>query len=461
MKTDLLKKNLYVMDIPFKIMYFIFAFFTYCNLTFMKPIMSFAVAAVVALGALAALPRLFRWKGYIKTPGLIFAVLFVISFVLSAVLNFKYGYADNFKGLIWMGFHFCLLFACDVDRSEKDYKKEFHFIAIFFMAVMFVMSAASLVQFATNYTKQEYLPEVTRLAGFVWGRLWGVFTDPNYASVFATISVLLSFYFFEKTKNITFRVALCVNVFIQLAYIAFSDSRTGLVTLVVTVFAYVYLISLRKIKKGKIAKYAICVALALAIALSSAVVTLGVEKVGGKLVVSHYEKLEDPAVEVPDLDGGREQDIENDFSNRRFDIWKSGVEIFLKSPVVGVSYFNIQQYALENLPETYLVNNDHGKFNNMHNMLFNLLSAQGVVGMLIFIAFAIYAVVFVLKRMFKVNDEDYSYIVVMVVCVMAGFAASMFLTDIIYVNSPNSMVFWLFLGYIMHYLKRKDIEKKA
>ena len=461
MKTDLLKKNVYIMDIPFKVMYFIFAFFTYCNLTFMKPIMSYAVAAVVALGALAALPRLFRWKGYIKTPGLVFTVLFIFSFLLSAVLNFKYGYADNFKGLIWMGFHFCLLYACDVDRSEKDYKKEFHFIALFFMAVMFVMSVASLIQFVTNYSKQEYLPELTRLAGLVWGRLWGVFTDPNYASVFATISVLLSFYFFEIIKNIPFRVLLCVNVFIQLAYTAFSDSRTGLVTLFVTVFAYVYLIALRKVKKQKIAKYAICVVLALAIALSSAVVTLGIEKAGGKLVISHYENMDDPEVEVPDLDGGREQDIENDFSNRRFDIWKSGVEIFFESPIAGVSYFNIKQFALEVVPETYLVNNDHGQFNNMHNMLFNLLAGQGIVGMILFVAFAIYAVIFVLKRIFKVDDENYSYIVVMVVCVMAGFVASMFLTDIIYVNSPNSMVFWLFLGYIMHYLKRKDMEKKA
>jgi O-antigen ligase len=279
--------------------------------------------------------------------------------------------------------------------------------------------------------------------------------------VFATISVLLSFYFFEKNKNTLFRVALCINALIQLAYIAFSDSRTGLVTLFITVFAYVYLIALRKVKKEKAVKYAICVVLALVIALSSAVVTLGIEKVGGELVVSHYEKMDDPAVEVPDLDGGRVQDIENDFSNRRFDIWKSGVEIFLKSPVTGVSYFNIKQFALEVVPETYLVNNDHGQFNNMHNMLFNLLAGQGILGMVLFIAFAIYAVIFVLKRIFKVDNEDYSYIVVMVVCVMAGFIASMFLTDIIYVNSPNSMVFWLFLGYIMHYLKRKDIEKKA
>ena len=458
---ELIKKNAYVMDIPFKIVYFIFAFFTYCNLTFMKPIMSYAVVAVLGFGVLAGVPRLFKWKGYIKTPGFVFAILFLVSFVLSAVLNIKYGYADNFKGLVWMGFHFCLLFACDVDRSEQDYKKEFHVIAVFFMLVMLIMSTASLVQFVSNYSFEEYLPDLTRLAGLVWGRLWGVFTDPNYASAFAVISILLSFYFFEKVHKVALRVIIGLNAFIQIAYIAFSDSRTGLVTLFITVFVYIYLVCLRKVKKEKLAKYTICIALALAVAISSLIVTSVVEKIGGEIVVSHYENMDDPTVEVPDLDDGREQDIKNDPSNRRFDIWKSGIEIFCKSPVTGVSYFNIKQFALDVVPKTYLVNNDHGQFNNMHNMLFNLLVGQGVIGALLFTVFAIYAVVYVLKRLFKVENEDYSYIVVMIVCAIAGFVASMFLTDIIYVNSPNSMIFWLFLGYIMHYLKKNDLKKKA
>ena len=458
---EIIKKNAYVMDIPFKIVYFIFAFFTYCNLTFMKPIMSYAVMAVLGFGVLAAIPRLFKWKGYIKTPGFIFAILFLVSFVISAIFNFKYGYADNFKGLVWMGFHFCLLFACDVDRSEKDYKKEFNILMGFFMAVMLIMSTASLIQFITNYSLEEYLPNVTRLAGLVWGRLWGVFTDPNYGSVFAVISVLLSCYFFGKYKKGLFRILLILNVFIQLAYIAFSDSRTGLVTLFATAFAYVYLISLKKVKKEKLAKYVICVVLAFAISISSVVITVCLKEVVGDFVVAQYEKLDDPQIEVPDLDGGREEDIEQDISNRRFDIWKSGVEIFMKSPVLGTSYYNIKEFALNVIPETYLVNNDHGQFNNMHNMLFNLLAGQGTIGIILFIAFGIFAIVYILKRIFKDGVEDYNYLVILLVCVIAGFVASMFLTDIIYVNSPTSIIFWLFLGYILHYLKRKEIEKKA
>ena len=458
---ELIKKNTYVMDIPFKIVYFIFAFFTYCNLTFMKPIMSYAVIAILGFGVLAGIPRLFKWKGYIKTPGFIFAILFLISFVLSAVLNIEYGYADNFKGLVWMGFHFCLLFACDVNRSEEEYKKEFHILMGFFMAVMLIMSTASLVQFVTNYSLEEYSPEVTRLAGLVWGRLWGVFRDPNYASVFAVISVLLSVYFFSKIKRIIFRVLFALNIFIQLAYIAFSDSRTGLVTLLATVFAYVYLVALKKVKKEKLAKYVICVILAIAISVASVAITVCIKDVGGNFVVSQYEKLDDPQVETPDLDGGREEDIKTDISNRRFDIWKSGVEIFMESPVIGVSFYNLKQFALEVLPETYLVNNDHGQFNNMHNMLFNLLAGQGAIGMILLIAFGIFAIVYILKRIFKVDGDDYNYLVIMLVCIIASFSSSMFLTDVIYVNSPTSIIFWLFLGYILHYFKRKDIEKKA
>lgn len=458
---ELIKKNTYVMDIPFKIVYFIFAFFTYCNLTFMKPIMSYAVIAILGFGVLAGIPRLFKWKGYIKTPGFIFAVLFLISFVLSAVLNIEYGYADNFKGLVWMGFHFCLLLACDVDRSEKEYKKEFHILMGFFMAVMLIMSTASLVQFVTNYSLEEYSPEVTRLAGLVWGRLWGVFTDPNYGSVFAVISVLLSCYFFNEYKKGIYRALLILNIFIQLAYVAFSDSRTGLVTLFATAFAYIYLISLKKVKTKKVAKYALCVFLAIIIAVSSVAITVCIKEVGGNFVISQYEKLDDPQIEVPDLDGGREEDIDEDISNRRFDIWKSGVEIFMKSPVVGTSYFNIKEFALNVIPETYLVNNDHGQFNNMHNMLFNLLAGQGAIGMILFIAFGVFAVLYILKRIFKDDIEDYNYLVILLVCVIAGFISSMFLTDIIYVNSPTSITFWLFLGYILHYLKRNEIKKKA
>ncbi len=427
----------------------------------MQPIMSYAVIAVLAFGVLAAFPRLFNLKGYLKTPGLAFTVLFAISFAISAVFNIKYGYADNFKGFIWMCLHFFTLFACDVDRDEKEYKKEFHILSIFFMMVMLVMSTASLVQFFINYSFEQYNPDYTRLAGLVWGRLWGVFRDPNYASVFASISVVMSLYYFKKYKSVVGRILLILNMFIQLAYIGFSDSRTGLVTLFLTVFVYVFMLAAKKSNIKNILKYVVSVVLAIVIAGAFMMIPPVLEHVGDDIVIQYYESIDDPEVEVPELEGDRDEQIENDVSNRRFDLWKSGVEIFATKPIVGVSFYNLQNYALQELPETYLVNNDHGQFNNMHNMLFNLLSGQGCIGMILFIAFALYVIVYILKRIFNVEEGDYEYLVIMLACIVAAFSSSMFLTDVIYVNSPTSIIFWLFLGYMLHYFKRKDMNKKV
>ena len=463
MKEKLRDKNLYALELPYKILYFIFAFFTFCNLTFMKPIMSVAVMVVLVFGVLVAFPRLYNIKGYLKIPSIFFAVGFLCSYLISAILNYKYGYVDNFKYFIWMGLHFFTIFACDVNRSTEDYKKEFKVISIFFMGVMFVMSTASLVELCMNYHLEEYLPTHTHLAGLVWGRLWGVFTDPNYGSVFAVLCILFSVYFFKNNKNVPFRIFLGVNIFIQIAYMAFSDSRTGLVTLLVCIFMYTLLLGIRNFKFKKSLNAVVSIGLALVISVTAVAGVTLTKKAGGAVIQKFYEQTEentDNKVEVPQIDDEqRNEDLKNDVSNRRFDIWKSGIEIFSSKPVFGVSYYNIKEYALREMPETYLVNNDHGKFSNMHNIIFNILAGQGVVGILVFLSFAIYSAIYVLRRLFKLEGEDYDYMVILVTCISACFVASMFVTDVVYVNSPISLTFWLFLGYVFHFFKRKEMGK--
>ena len=45
---------------------------------------------------------------------------------------------------------------------------------------------------------------------------------------------------------------------------------------------------------------------------------------------------------------------EGDFSNGRFSIWESGLEVFLQSPLIGVSHRHIADFAAEHLPQTYI-----------------------------------------------------------------------------------------------------------
>ena len=156
----------------------------------------------------------------------------------------------------------------------------------------------------------------------------------------------------------------------------------------------------------------------------------------------------------------RQDDLKDDISNRRFDLWKSCTEIFLSKPVFGVSFYALKQYALAEMPETYLVNNDQSKFNNAHNFIFNILAGQGIFGISIFLSFAMFAVYYILKNLSKVDNKNYEYICILLTCIVAALTSGMFLSDVVYVNSPTSIMFWLFLGYIFHYIKTKNGEMK-
>ncbi len=454
MKLTTLSKNSYFAELPFKIVYLLFGIFTFCNLTHMQPIMSFVVMAVLGLAVISFIPRFINIAGYIKTPALSLLIAFSVSFIISALLNFSYGYSDNFKGLIWLILHFFGLFACDVNREEKEYKKEFTVISIFYLAVFFVMSAVSLVQYIINYSLEQYNKEYTRLAGLVWGRLWGVFRDPNYASVFATIAIVLSVYYIRANKNKLLRTFLCVNIIIQFLYLCLSGSRTGMVALFAVIFFYILFIGLKKLNFKGLLKISLVVILSLLISASSLLLITGVHKINSEIVeYRYYQSAEGD--EVPEYEDGREQDLESDISNRRFDLWKSGVEIFLKNKVFGVSYYNLKNYAQSEMPDTYLVNNSHGAFNNTHNIIFNILPAQGITGFVLFALFAGFTVFYIFRNITKAENSDYEYLCVMFICVITSLVSSMFVTDVIYTNSPTSVIFWLFLGYIFHYFKRK------
>lgn len=449
------QKTMHTIELAYKIIYFLFAFFSYCNLTYMKPIMSVMVGLVLLFGAVVGVYRLFNVKHFLRLPGLIFAIAFMLSFAVSAVSNYRYGYVNNFKGFIWMGLHFCTIFACDLERPIKEYKREFHILSIFYMSITGLMTFGSVLQLIMGYGTTE-----PALAGMVWGRLWGVFIDPNYGSVFAVTSLLFSIYYLRIYKKTWVRIVLPLNIIVQVIYIAYSGSRTALVTMFCCIFAYVVFIGVKKLKFGKRVNVVISIFLAAVIAFSAVCFTVGTKKVPTVVIQNLQQQVSLPENLVPDAENERAQDLEKDISNRRFDLWRSGVEIFQEKPIFGVSYFDLQAYALKEMPDLYMVNNDYCKFDNTHNLLFNVLAGQGLVGFLILVAFMVFSIAYILCHVFKEDGDHYEYLVILSISIVSAFTESMFVSDIIYVNSPSSLLFWLSLGLIFHYFKTKKIDTK-
>ena len=82
--------------------------------------------------------------------------------------------------------------------------------------------------------------------GITWGRLYGLFADPNYGcAVCLIMCICVAFLFAKKqVKNPAVKVVFVAFCVMGVFYAALSGSRTGLVCIVATVFVYVFLMIL-------------------------------------------------------------------------------------------------------------------------------------------------------------------------------------------------------------------------
>ena len=447
-----------VIEYIYKFCFLIYGFATFNSFLAQTKFISLMLALTACSGLLLLLYRLINYRSFIHNTMFWLSMLFLISYVVSFFMNMQYANINGIKTLLFMGMEFCLLLATDERKSFADIKGELKAILTFFNVYMLISSVASILLMVCGYSNITQRNGQNILSGFVWGRLWGVFVDPNYGSVLASIAILISLYAFMKYKKVWWRVFHGVNIVLQLLYVAFSDSRTGLVVLMVSLAVYfVCVIASINFCRKLLLKSIVCCVLAVLVSVAAFVSVQSIHKVYNAIVTSVSQK--EPVEEKnpnEQLTVGRDQDIEEDISNRRFDLWKSALETVKLKPVFGVSFEGVADFAQKNLPDTYLVNNDHGIYNNYHNVLFNVLVGQGIVGLLIFLVMGVYAGITLIRTVCKAyGTEDYLLCAMLFSVLVLILASAMFLSEIIYAISVNMMFFWYLLGIMLK--KSKEV----
>ncbi len=431
------------------------------------------ISVLLALTACTALItlvyRVINYRYFIHNKLLWLSLLFVLSYVISFLLNIEYANMNAIKTLLFMGMEFCLLLATDERKDFKAKKHELKLILAVFNFYMFISSIASIVLLACGYGNIVERNGQKILSGFVWGRLWGVFTDPNYASVLASMAIIISLYAFKKYKKVIWRIFNVFNICLQLAYITFSDSRTGLVVLLLSLAIYFgCFFAALDFHLNVPLKSVVCTVLALCVSAFAFFSVKTVSKTYNTIIISIAQNEEknnnnDNDNDVNDktnnkitpLELGRESDIEQDISNRRFALWGSALETIKLKPAFGVSFESLVDFVSDKLPDTYLVNNDAGAFANYHNMLFNVLVGQGIVGAVIILIMIIYAGINLIKVLYNsYNKEDYLLLVMIFTLLVSALASAMFVSEIIYAISVNMMLFWYLLGIMLSYKEK-------
>lgn len=470
MKTALKRDR--IISIVFKTLYLLLVFLSFNSIFAHTTILKAFSVAMAVIGGCYFLYRFFQFRYYKKTTGLFLLIAFVLSYVLSSIVTREFNYSENIQATIWMIIQFALLYATDSSYSKEDYKKEIHIIFSVILVYTTIMAIAGIIMFLTRYNSRIPRNGTIVIMGYLWNRLFGTYTDPNYGAVFSIVSSVISIYFISIKKSIGLRICLSINIMLQIVFIALTDSRTGLLSMMVTIFFLILLLCIKSKfleQKSNVLKALFSIILAVAIAFAAAGGITLIKKAGTAyqiITVSKEKEKKHQEVNTEEIENkyqvGRKKKVEakTDVSNRRFSIWKSALEIFATKPITGVSFRNLVPYAKAYLPETYIVNNDHTDFASMHNIVFDILVSQGMIGLLIMLFFVIKIVILVIKSLVQFKGDDYKYLSFLVCIILPILCSTMFYSEVLYINTGGAMIFWSFLGILMHFINKTMKQSK-
>lgn len=421
-------------------------------------IVNISLCVTLILAVFVGSAKLWNWKKLEYNKNFILLNLFAISFVISAVFNYQYGISGNLKGFVWLCIQIWLVYLW---FAGEDVNKQVKYVGNVFIAIVSLENIVNFILFFIGFSYRNVSESGDiHMLGFHWGRLWGIYDDPNHGAAISVLAIAFAVYL--SHANTKKRKWYLTSLVFQILYIYWSDSRTGIYSLALLALIWGVILSSNKYKNSIKKKVRGCV-FAVGATLLIIVLVSPIQSVSGevrnktKLVYEKYclEEQGEDLEEDQDETVGREGEM-SDPSNRRFSIWKSGVEIWKTNPVIGVSWSNLQQYAERELPETYIVNNDLQKFHSLHNMLIDVLVGQGIIGIGLLVCIIINTLVLSFKNYRKISNEDTLLCGILFTIMCISFFISLFLSSIFYVNSPESYVFWFAFGAYVNILQKNE-----
>ena len=163
----------------------------------------YIVGAIMG-GLLLVCELLLHSKRYLRFEYYMFALFLLVCFISSIVYR-EYGLGDNIKTIMWMAIQMFLFtsvipFGEDKEKNGKTCLNRLmnSLIVVHFVAV-FISFGQFLVQ--SSYVVPDYNDAYDRRQGFVEERLFGVFTDPNYAAIASLLVIAFAVFLLKKVTN--------------------------------------------------------------------------------------------------------------------------------------------------------------------------------------------------------------------------------------------------------------------
>lgn len=450
---------------------YILVFVTYILLARFVPIINFIsqdvntiIYSILAIiGSLILAADFFMTFSIFKSRENLILLAFWVICLISSLLNMEYGIINNIKTLVWMAIQFFLLFSFVNVKDESEINLTLKRTLNFSAAIWLVGVIVSIIQFLLQIGYVAPFVDYPRRQGFLQSRLFGIFSDPNPAAVTSVLIVLFCWMQLKNCNKKATRIYYYINIALQVIYVVLSGSRTAMyggvmaAAVVGTLSARNRLIDKQSNKVaiksilGGVVTVATCIAMIfvvkhtmplLAEACSSCYETVG---------VSNPDEIKEPEISLE-----REDIREDNISNNRFEIWKDYIRISADRRLFGLSPRNLALYAEDHYPDSYVVTYEY----ETHNGWLAILICTGVAGAAVMLAFLVlYLREFILYiKAVKGEKCELEVILLLSALLLLAFSGLLY-PELFFANTHGTLMFWLFLGYLLYYMKKRIAAK--
>lgn len=420
--------------------------------------------AIALSGMLLLLADLFTRRNMFSLQRVVLLILFFCGYLISIVMNREYDFMGNAKLMVWMGIQVFLLCAPDDEVPFERHLRHLCVVGDTFVAVWLVGALFSFGQYCIQYG--GYVGNISegRLRysrqGFIENRLFGVFTDPNYAAICSLIAIgLAALLLYLRKGGKLLKAYYIVSIVFQVIYIVLSGSRTALLSGIVAAAFSVAVVTAGYCRQKKAGLRVLAALLA---AVLCAGVIFGGDKVlkkGLAYVPEVFTSLHlTDNLDLPEgpVDLNREDVVDStNISNNRFAIWKDYLNVFTHTPLFGTSPRRPLDYVKDHFPSMYVVEKEY----LVHNGYLAVLVGTGILGTLPLMLWFMLMAVKIARYLFSDRtrrDEKYWPIVILTAIVICPLVSAFFMMEIYFCLDIVTFLFWPLFGYLLCFLRQAE-----
>lgn len=361
-------------------------------------------------------------------------ILFIIFYLITILLNRNH--LLNELAMIGYLALFFFMSVCSNQLTKLDIHKEIKIILAVFLGITFIYSLCSFIMFLFQYQIIFEIGDSQHIFGMYEGRLWGLF-NPNTGSMLYLAGIYSAVYFLKIAKKALLKYFSIIAIILEISTFVLCQSRGAWVCFLVFIISYILFVLTNRSKKQKMF-------LILLVLISFAVEPLYRNSLNILPALANQNNLSSQR-----LDQNKTADIDT-FTSGRTGIWKAGLSGYIKSPIFGIGYRNIDQ-TLQQLPETVYSNVRKG---GLHNVYLTILVSSGICGFLVWLAFIVRVLLKGLKYFSSCQEFKIIYLLI-VSLLVADLVESRIMFGMNFVG----IIFWLLIGYLIcFYYKFKRVS---